>query len=100
RFERKNMEANKAFVDLLAKVAKEKNATTAQVALAWVLAQKPWIVPIPGTTKIERMDENAGAADLQLTPRELFEIHQSASMIKAEGERYPENLQKTIDREE
>jgi aryl-alcohol dehydrogenase-like predicted oxidoreductase len=100
RFERKNMEANKAFVDLLAKVAKEKNATTAEVALAWVLAQKPWIVPIPGTTKIERMDENAGAADLQLTPRELFEIHQSASMIKAEGERYPENLQKTIDREE
>lgn len=99
RFQQENLKANQAFVDLLTRVAKEKNASTAQVALAWILAQKPWFVPIPGTTKIERMNENAGGADLQLTSKDLEDIKQAASKIKAQGERYPENLQKRIDRE-
>ena len=99
RFQEENLKANQAFVDLLAKVAKEKNATPGQVALAWLLAQKPWIVPIPGTTKIHRMKENAAAANLQLTTGDLQQIELAASKIKAQGERYPENLQKRIDRE-
>ncbi|MDR3606675.1 MAG: aldo/keto reductase [Oligoflexia bacterium] len=99
RFQEENLKANQAFVDLLARVAEEKNATTAQVALAWILAQKPWIVPIPGTTKIDRMIENAGGADIQLTSKDLHDIEQAASKIKAQGDRYPENLQKRIDRE-
>jgi aryl-alcohol dehydrogenase-like predicted oxidoreductase len=99
RFQEENLKANQAFADLLARVAKEKNATPAQVALAWILAQKPWIVPIPGTTKIDRMNENAGGADIELTAQDLQEIEQGASKIKAKGERYPENLQKRIDRE-
>lgn len=98
RFKEENLKANQAFVDLLAKVAKEKEATTGQVALAWILAQKPWIVPIPGTTKIERVIENARAAEVKLTADELQVIETAAAKIKAQGERYPEFLQKRIDR--
>jgi aryl-alcohol dehydrogenase-like predicted oxidoreductase len=98
RFTTDNLEANQAFVDLLEKVAKEKNATPAQIALAWLLAQKPWIVPIPGTTKLERMTENNKAAQIELTPSDLREIETAASKITAKGDRYPEHLQRRIDR--
>jgi aryl-alcohol dehydrogenase-like predicted oxidoreductase len=98
RFTTDNLEANQAFVDLLEKVAKEKNATPAQIALAWLLAQKPWIVPIPGTTKLERMTENNKAAQIELTPSDLREIATAASKITAKGDRYPEHLQQRIDR--
>jgi aryl-alcohol dehydrogenase-like predicted oxidoreductase len=86
------------FVDLLARVATEKHATPAQIALAWLLAQKPWIVPIPGTTRLDRMQENMAAADIELTPGDLREIETAASRITAQGERYPEHLQRQIDR--
>lgn len=99
RFQTENLKANQAFVDLLARIAKEKNATTAQIALAWILAQKPWFIPIPGTTKVDRLNENAGGADVQLSAKDLEEIEQGVSQIKAVGDRYPENLQKRIDRE-
>jgi aryl-alcohol dehydrogenase-like predicted oxidoreductase len=99
RFQQENMVANQAFVDVLSRVATEKGASTAQVALAWILAQKPWIVPIPGTTKSERLKENIGAGDLVLTPAELSKITQGADSIEARGGRYPENLDKVIDRE-
>jgi aryl-alcohol dehydrogenase-like predicted oxidoreductase len=99
RFQEENLKANQAFVDLLSQVAKERNATIAQIALAWILAQKPWMVPIPGTTKIDRMNENAGGADIQLTKSDLEKIGQGLSKINAKGERYPENLQRRIDRE-
>lgn len=98
RFQKENMEANQAFVDVLGRVAMEKGASTAQVALAWILAQKPWIVPIPGTTKSERLKENIGASALELTPTELSPITQGADRIEAKGERYPENLEKMTDR--
>ena len=98
RFTTENLEANQAFVDLLEKVAKEKNATPAQIALAWLLARKPWIVPIPGTTRLERMTENNKATQLELTPGDLREIETAASKITAKGDRYPEHLQRKIDR--
>jgi aryl-alcohol dehydrogenase-like predicted oxidoreductase len=98
RFTTENLEANQAFVDLLDKVAKEKNATPAQIAIAWLLARKPWIVPIPGTTKLERMTENNKAAQIELTPGDLQEIETAASKITARGDRYPEHLQRRIDR--
>ena len=98
RFTTENLEANQAFVDLLEKVANEKNATPAQIALAWLLAQKPWIVPIPGTTKLERMTENNKAAQIELTSGDLREIETAASKITARGDRYPEHLQRRIDR--
>jgi aryl-alcohol dehydrogenase-like predicted oxidoreductase len=98
RFTVENLEANQAFVDLLEKVAKEKHATPAQIALAWLLARKPWIVPIPGTTKLERMTENNKAAQIELTPSDLREIETAASKITAKGDRYPEHLQRRIDR--
>jgi len=98
RFQSENLRANQAFVDLLGKVAKEKKATPAQVALAWLLAQKPWIVPIPGTTRLERMTENNEAARIELSERDLREIEAGASRITAQGERYPEHLQRRIDR--
>jgi len=90
RFEREAREANRVFVELLGTVAARKNGTPAQVALAWLLGQKPWIVPIPGTTKRDRLDENLGGATLQLTPEDLHEIEQSASKLQARGARYPE----------
>ncbi|TGN08520.1 aldo/keto reductase [Leptospira ilyithenensis] len=98
RFQTENLEANQEFVDILEKVAKEKNATSGQIALAWLLARKPWIVPIPGTTKLERMKENSKAAQIVLNETDLSEIETAASEITAKGERYPEHLQKKIDR--
>ncbi|RYZ50466.1 MAG: aldo/keto reductase, partial [Proteobacteria bacterium] len=98
RFSPENMKANQVFVDLIVKVAAEKKATPAQVALAWLLHQKPWIVPIPGTTKKERAAENNAAANLVLTAADLASIEEGAAKIKPHGERYPEHLQKRIDR--
>jgi len=89
RFKPENLEANQVLVELIKKVAAEKNATPAQIALAWVLAQKPWIVPIPGTRKLERLEENLGAADIELTPEELSDLNDALSKIKISGERYP-----------
>jgi aryl-alcohol dehydrogenase-like predicted oxidoreductase len=94
RFTPEARKANQALVDLLNEVAKRKKATPAQIALAWLLAQKPWIVPIPGTTKRERLKENVGAVDVQLTSEDLRAIDDAASKIKVEGERYPEHLEK------
>jgi aryl-alcohol dehydrogenase-like predicted oxidoreductase len=98
RFSEENRKANKALVDLLAQIAQRKNATPAQIALAWLLAQKPWIVPIPGTTKLHRLDENLGAAKIELTANDLREIEGAASQIQVQGERYPEELQKLVGR--
>ncbi|MGE5400759.1 MAG: aldo/keto reductase [Ignavibacteriales bacterium] len=98
RFSPENMKANYALVDLISRIAEKKKATPAQIALAWILAQKPWIVPIPGTTKLHRLEENIGAANLELTSADLSEIHDAASKIKVQGERYPESSQKMIDR--
>jgi aryl-alcohol dehydrogenase-like predicted oxidoreductase len=93
RFTAGARKANKALVDLLRAIAQRKNATPAQIALAWLLAQKPWIVPIPGTTKLPRLEENAGAAAIQLTAGDLREIDEAASRITIEGARYPEELE-------
>ena len=98
RFTLEARKANQALVDLLERVAKQKNATPAQIALAWLLAQKPWIVPIPGTTKLNRLEENIGAASIELTNDDLREIDEAASKIKIEGARYPENLERTVNR--
>jgi aryl-alcohol dehydrogenase-like predicted oxidoreductase len=98
RFSPENRKANQAVVELLGKIAQQKHATTAQIALAWLLAQKPWIVPIPGTTKLHRLEENIGAAGVELTPDDLREIDSAASMIPVQGERYPEELQKLVGR--
>jgi aryl-alcohol dehydrogenase-like predicted oxidoreductase len=98
RFTPENRKANQAVVDLVTKVAERKKATPAQIALAWLLAQKPWIVPIPGTTKLTRLEENIGAAEVKLTPEELREIDSVAAKIAIQGERYPEALQKLVDR--
>jgi aryl-alcohol dehydrogenase-like predicted oxidoreductase len=94
RFTPEALKANQALVDLLASIAQRKKATPAQIALAWLLAQKPWIVPIPGTTKTSRLEENIGAVSIQLTPENLREIDAAASKIKVEGDRYPERLEK------
>jgi aryl-alcohol dehydrogenase-like predicted oxidoreductase len=93
RFTPDAMKANQAFVDLLADLAAQKTATPAQVALAWILAQKPWIVPIPGTTKLARLEENIGAATLELTPADLRAIQQGADAITPEGDRYPAHIE-------
>jgi aryl-alcohol dehydrogenase-like predicted oxidoreductase len=98
RFTPEAQKANQALVDLLAEIAKRKKATPAQIALAWVLAQKPWIVPIPGTTKLERLKENIGAAEIQLTPDDLREIDRAASKITVQGARYPESLEQMTGR--
>ena len=98
RFSPENRKANQAVVDLLAEVAKRKKATSAQIALAWLLAQKPWIVPIPGTTKLHRLEENIGAVNVQLTPEDLRQIDSAASKIPVQGARYPEELQKLVGR--
>ena len=94
RFTPEARKANQALVDLLGKIAKQKNATRAQVALAWLLAQKPWIVPIPGTTKLSRLDENIGALAIELSADDLQQIESAASKIKVEGARYPEHIEK------
>jgi aryl-alcohol dehydrogenase-like predicted oxidoreductase len=98
RFSPGARKANQSLVDLLGKIAKQKNATPAQVALAWLLAQKPWIVPIPGTTKLHRLEENIGAVAVEFSTDELNEIENTSSKIKVQGERYPENLQKLVGR--
>jgi aryl-alcohol dehydrogenase-like predicted oxidoreductase len=98
RMSPENRKANQVFVDLLEQVAKRKNATPSQIALAWLLAQKPWIVPIPGTRKLERLDENIGAVTVELTPDDLHEIENAASKIKVQGARYPESSAKLVGR--
>jgi aryl-alcohol dehydrogenase-like predicted oxidoreductase len=98
RFTPEAREANQALVDLLGAIAARMQATPAQVALAWLLAQKPWIVPIPGTRRVERLDENLAAATLELTAGDLAEIEDAATQIQVEGARYPEHLQRLIDR--
>jgi aryl-alcohol dehydrogenase-like predicted oxidoreductase len=94
RFAPENRKANRAVVDLLIEIAARKGATPAQIALAWLLAQKPWIVPIAGTTKLGRLEENAGAVDVKLTPDDLREIDRAASEITVQGARYPERLER------
>ena len=98
RFSPEARKANQAVVDLLGRIAEQKKATPAQIALAWLLAQKPWIVPIPGTTKVSRLEENLGGANIKLTADDLTEIDSAASKIKVEGARYPEHLQKMVGR--
>jgi aryl-alcohol dehydrogenase-like predicted oxidoreductase len=98
RFTEENRKENQAMVDLIAKFAKQKKATPAQIALAWLLAQKPWIVPIPGTTKLHRLEENIGAAAVELTPADVRELESAASEIAVQGARYPEQLQTLVDR--
>jgi aryl-alcohol dehydrogenase-like predicted oxidoreductase len=98
RFAPENRKANRVLVDLLAEIAARKAATPAQIALAWLLAQKPWIVPIPGTRRLERLDENLGAADVKLTPDDLREIDSAAAKISVQGARYPERLERTTGR--
>jgi aryl-alcohol dehydrogenase-like predicted oxidoreductase len=94
RFSPEAMKVNQAMVDLLTAIANQKNATPAQIALAWLLAQKPWIAPIPGTTKLHRLEENLGAVNIELTSKDLQQINEAASKIPIEGERYPEALEK------
>ena len=98
RFSPEARKANQSMVELLHKIAVKKNATPAQIALAWLLAQKPWIVPIPGTTKLHRLEENIGSLQIEFTTHELQEIESASSQIKVEGERYPEHLQKLVGR--
>ncbi len=98
RFTPENRKANQAMVDLLGRFAQQKKATPAQIALAWLLAQKPWIVPIPGTTKLHRLEENIGAANVELSPDDLRELETAASKIAVQGARYPEELQKMVGR--
>jgi len=98
RFTPEALKANQALVDLLAVIAKEKNAAPAQIALAWLLAQKPWIVPIPGTTKLHRLEENIGAVALELTAEDLSQIESAASKIEVQGARYPEAIEKMTGR--
>ena len=93
RFTPEARKANQTLVDLLGNVAKRKKATPAQIALAWLLAQKPWFVPIPGTTKLERLEENIGAAAVELTPDDLGEIYSAAAKVTVQGARYPEHLE-------
>lgn len=98
RFTEENRKANQALVDLIGKFAQEKKATPAQVALAWLLDQKPWIVPIPGTTKLHRLDENLGAATVELSREDLEQLAAAAAKVEVQGARYPEHLQKMVGR--
>lgn len=98
RFSEENRKANQALVDVLGQIAAEKNATPAQIALAWLLSQKPWIVPIPGTTKLHRLEENAGAADVPLTGQDLQSISNGLANIEIQGNRYSEQAQKMVNR--
>jgi aryl-alcohol dehydrogenase-like predicted oxidoreductase len=98
RFTSDARKANRALVDLLGEIAKRKKATPAQIALAWLLAQKPWIVPIPGTTKLQRLEENVGAVEVELTRDDLGEIERAASQIEVQGARYPEHLEQMTGR--
>jgi aryl-alcohol dehydrogenase-like predicted oxidoreductase len=96
RFSPEAMKANQVFIAMLVEIGKSKNASPAQIALAWLLAQKPWIVPIPGTTKLSRLEENIGAMDLEFTAAELSELDAAAARVPVHGERYPEHLQKLV----
>lgn len=96
RFSPEAMKANQAFVGMLVELGKKKNATPAQIALGWLLAQKPWIVPIPGTTKLSRLEENIGAVELELTAEDLREIDAAAAKVPVQGDRYPAHLQKLV----
>ncbi len=98
RFTPENRKANQAMADLVGRFAQQKKATPAQIALAWILAQKPWMVPIPGTTKLHRLEENLGAANIELSPDDLRELESAASKIAVVGARYPEELQKMVGR--
>ncbi len=98
RFTPENRRANQALVDLVSKISERKKATPAQIALTWILAQKPWMVPIPGTTKLHRLEENIGAAAIELTSDDLRQIDSATSKIPVQGARYPENLQKLVNR--
>jgi aryl-alcohol dehydrogenase-like predicted oxidoreductase len=98
RFSEENRKANQVIVDLIGRFAQEKKISPAQVALAWLLAQKPWIVPIPGTTKLHRLHDNIGGASVQLAPEDLHELESAAAKITVQGARYPENLQKRVGR--
>jgi aryl-alcohol dehydrogenase-like predicted oxidoreductase len=98
RFTPENRKANQAFVDLLGRFAQQKKATPAQIALAWLLAQKPWIVPIPGTTRLHRLEENLAAVNVELSPEDLSELDNAASKLSPSGARYPEELQKMVGR--
>jgi aryl-alcohol dehydrogenase-like predicted oxidoreductase len=98
RFTPEARKANQALVDVLGKIAAQKKATSAQIALAWLLAQKPWIVPIPGTTKLHRLDENVGAAEVELNAEDLRDINDAVSKITVEGARYPAHLQQRVSR--
>jgi aryl-alcohol dehydrogenase-like predicted oxidoreductase len=98
RFTLEARKTNQALVDLLGRIGRRKKATPAQIALAWLLAQKPWIAPIPGTTKLDRLEENIGAAAIELTPGDLSEIESAAAKIKVEGDRYPEALERLTGR--
>ena len=98
RFSEGNRKVNQALVDLVSRFAQQKKATPAQIALAWILAQKPWIVPIPGTTKLHRLEENLGAVKVQLSPDEVCELGTAAAKIPVQGERYPEAMQRMINR--
>ena len=98
RFSEESRKANQALVNALGRIAEQKKATKAQIALAWLLAQKPWIVPIPGTTKLHRLEENLGAENVTLTPNDLREIHDAISAIEVRGDRYPAHLQSLVNR--
>jgi len=98
RFTPENRKANQLLVDLIVRFAQQKKATSAQVALAWLLAQKPWIVPIPGTTKLHRLEENLGAINVELSADDLRQLETTASKIPVQGARYPEELQKLVGR--
>ena len=98
RFSEENRRANQALVDVISSFAAKHQATPAQIALAWLLAKKPWIVPIPGTTKLSRLEENLGAAEVKLTPEDVRSLEEASSKIKIEGARYPEFHQKLVGR--
>jgi aryl-alcohol dehydrogenase-like predicted oxidoreductase len=98
RFSAEARKANQRLVDLLGQIAAKKKVTPAQIAIAWLLAQKPWIVPIPGTTKLHRLEENIGAAAVEMTEQELREIDAALSHVEVQGARYPEHLQRLVGR--
>jgi aryl-alcohol dehydrogenase-like predicted oxidoreductase len=98
RFNEENLKANQGIVEALGRIAERKHATRAQIALAWLLAQKPWIVPIPGTTKLQRLEENLGGANIEITSEDLHQIAESLSKVEIHGARYPERLQSMVDR--
>jgi aryl-alcohol dehydrogenase-like predicted oxidoreductase len=98
RFTPEALKANQALIDLLGSIGERKKATPAQISLAWLLAQKPWIAPIPGTTKLQRLDENIGAVSVELTPDDLRDINDAASRITVQGARYPEKLEQMTGR--